>query len=93
MPTFTRTLFGIAPLYKANLTIIFTKDDVKAIIQARAIILEGWRVTPVEPGTGIFPSLTPTTTAVRTPSSLPMTNSPAFLPPTLLQNHYPCQQH
>jgi hypothetical protein len=43
MPTFTRTLFGIAPLCNANLTVIFTKHDVKAINQAGAPILEGWR--------------------------------------------------
>jgi hypothetical protein len=43
MPTFTRTPFGIAPLCNANLTIIFTKHDVKAIDQAGATILEGWR--------------------------------------------------
>jgi hypothetical protein len=43
MPTFTRTLFGIAPLCDANLTVIFTKHDVKAINQAGATILKGWR--------------------------------------------------
>jgi hypothetical protein len=43
MPSFTRTLFGIAPLCDADLTIIFTKHDVKAINQARATILKGWR--------------------------------------------------
>jgi hypothetical protein len=43
MPSFTRILFHIAPLYDANLTIIITKNDVKAINQARATILEGWR--------------------------------------------------
>jgi hypothetical protein len=42
MPTFTRTLFGIAPLCNANLTVIFTKHDVKTINQAGATILEGW---------------------------------------------------
>jgi hypothetical protein len=41
MPTFTRTLFGIAPLCNANLTVIFTKHDIKAINQAGATILEG----------------------------------------------------
>jgi hypothetical protein len=41
MPTFTRTLFGIAPLCEANLTVIFTKHDVKAINQAGVTILEG----------------------------------------------------
>jgi hypothetical protein len=43
MPSFTRTLFGIAPLCGANLTVIFTKHDVKAYNQAGATILEGWR--------------------------------------------------
>ncbi len=43
MPTFTRTLFIIAPLWDANITVIFTKHDIKAINQARATILEGWR--------------------------------------------------
>jgi hypothetical protein len=42
MPTFTRTLFDIAPLCNANLTIIFTKHDIKAINQAGATILKGW---------------------------------------------------
>jgi hypothetical protein len=41
MPTFTRTLFGIAPLCDANLTVIFTKHDVKAINPAGATILKG----------------------------------------------------
>jgi hypothetical protein len=44
MPSFTRTLVGIAPLCKANLlTVIFTKNGVKAINQAGATILKGWR--------------------------------------------------
>jgi hypothetical protein len=43
MPSFTRTLFGIVPLCDADLTVIFTKTDVKAINQARATILKGWR--------------------------------------------------
>jgi hypothetical protein len=42
MPSFTRTLVGIAPLCDANLTVIFTKHDVKAINQAGTTILEGW---------------------------------------------------
>ncbi len=42
MPSFTRTLVGIAPLSNANLTVIFIKHDVKAINQAGATILEGW---------------------------------------------------
>jgi hypothetical protein len=42
MPSFTRTLVGVAPLCDANLTIIFTKHDVKAINQTGATILEGW---------------------------------------------------
>ncbi len=42
MPTFTRTLFGIALFCNANLTVIFTKHDAKAINQAGATILEGW---------------------------------------------------
>jgi hypothetical protein len=41
MPSFTRTLVGIAPLCNANLTVIFTKHDVKAYHQADATILEG----------------------------------------------------
>ncbi len=43
MPSFTRTLVGIAPLCDANLTVIFTNHDVKAINQAGATILEGGR--------------------------------------------------
>jgi hypothetical protein len=41
MPSFTRTLVGIAPLCNADLTVIFTKHDVKAYNQAGATILEG----------------------------------------------------
>jgi hypothetical protein len=43
MPSFTRTLVGIAPLCNPNLTVIFTKHDVKAYGQAGTTILEGWR--------------------------------------------------
>jgi hypothetical protein len=42
MPSFTRIFFGIAPLCYANLTVIFTKNDIKAINQAGATILKGW---------------------------------------------------
>jgi hypothetical protein len=42
MPSFTRTLVRISPLCNANLTVIFTKHEVKAYNQARATILEGW---------------------------------------------------
>jgi hypothetical protein len=42
MPSFTRTVVGIAPLCDADLTVIFTKHDVKAIDQAGATILKGW---------------------------------------------------
>jgi hypothetical protein len=43
MPSFTiRTLGGISSLCNANLTVIFTKHDVKAINQAGATIIEGW---------------------------------------------------
>jgi hypothetical protein len=42
MPSFTKTLAGIAPLCNANLTVIFTKHDVKAYNQAGTTILEGW---------------------------------------------------
>jgi hypothetical protein len=40
MSSFTRTLVGIAPLCDANLTVIFTKHDVKAYDQVGASILE-----------------------------------------------------
>jgi hypothetical protein len=43
MPSFTRTLVSIAPLCDANLTVIFTKHDVKAFNQSGTTILEGWR--------------------------------------------------
>jgi hypothetical protein len=43
MPSFTRTLFGIVPLCDTNLTVIFTKNDIKAINQAGDTILKGWR--------------------------------------------------
>jgi hypothetical protein len=42
MPSFTRSLVGIAPLCNANLTVIFTKHDVKAYDQAGTTLLEGW---------------------------------------------------
>ncbi len=42
MPSFTRTLVGIAPLCDTSLTVIFTKHDVKAYDQAGATILKGW---------------------------------------------------
>jgi hypothetical protein len=42
MPSFTRTLVSIAPLCNADLTVIFTKHDLKAYNQAGATILEGW---------------------------------------------------
>jgi hypothetical protein len=42
MPSFTRTLVGIAPLCDANLPVIFTKHDAKGYDQAGATILEGW---------------------------------------------------
>jgi hypothetical protein len=42
MPSFTRTLVGIAPLCDADLNVIFTKHDDKAINQAGATILKGW---------------------------------------------------
>jgi hypothetical protein len=42
MPSFTRTLVSIAPLCNSNLTVIFTKHDVKAYYQASTTILEGW---------------------------------------------------
>jgi hypothetical protein len=43
MPSFPSTLIGIAPLCKADLTVTFTKHDVKAYDQAGATILEGVR--------------------------------------------------
>jgi hypothetical protein len=43
IPSFTRTLVGIAPLCNANLTVIFSRHDVKAYNQAGATILEDWR--------------------------------------------------
>jgi hypothetical protein len=43
MPSFTKILFGVAPLCDTNLTVIFTKHDIKAINQAGATIIEGWR--------------------------------------------------
>jgi hypothetical protein len=42
MPSFTRTLIGIAPLCNADLSVIFTKHVVKAYNQAGATILERW---------------------------------------------------
>jgi hypothetical protein len=42
MPSFPRTLVGIPPLCDANLTVTFTKQDVKAYKQAGTTILEGW---------------------------------------------------
>jgi hypothetical protein len=42
MPSFTRTLVGIAPLCNANLTVIFTKHDIKAYNQAGATLIKGW---------------------------------------------------
>jgi hypothetical protein len=42
MPSFPRTLVSIAPLCDANLTVTFTKHDVKAYDQAGTTILECW---------------------------------------------------
>jgi hypothetical protein len=53
MPTFTRTLFGIAPHCNANLTVNFTKHDVEAINQAGATVLESWH----DPALGLLASL------------------------------------
>jgi hypothetical protein len=49
MPSFTRTLVGIVPLCDANLSVISTKHDVKAIDQAGATILKGWIIPPPDP--------------------------------------------
>jgi hypothetical protein len=43
MPSFPRTLVGIAPLCDADLTITFPKHNVKAQDQAGATILKGWQ--------------------------------------------------
>jgi hypothetical protein len=43
MPSFTRTLVGIAPLCNTDLNVIFTKNDIKATNQAGATILKRWR--------------------------------------------------
>jgi hypothetical protein len=42
MEDFPRTLFGIAPLCNADLSITFTKHHVKACNQAGSTILKGW---------------------------------------------------
>jgi hypothetical protein len=42
MPSFPRTLVGIALLCNADLTVTFTKHNVKAYNQAGTTILEGW---------------------------------------------------
>jgi hypothetical protein len=42
MPSFPRTLVGIAPLCNANLIVTFTKHNVKAYNQTGTTILEGW---------------------------------------------------
>jgi hypothetical protein len=42
VPPFLRTLVGIAPLCNADLTVTFTKHDIKAYDQAGATILKGW---------------------------------------------------
>ncbi len=54
MPSFTRTVVGVALLCNSNLTVIFTKHDVKAIDQAGATILKGWR-NPGEANNWHFP--------------------------------------
>ncbi len=41
MPSFPRTLVGIAPLCNAILAVIFTNHDIKAYDQAGTTILEG----------------------------------------------------
>ena len=43
MPEFPRTLFGIAPLCDAGLSVTFTKYHVKAYDQAGNVVIEGWR--------------------------------------------------
>jgi hypothetical protein len=43
MPSFPRTLVSITPLCDANLTVTFTKHNVKAYNQAGATIREDWR--------------------------------------------------
>jgi hypothetical protein len=43
MLSFPRNLVGIAPLCDADLTVTFTKHNVKAYNQAGATILKGWR--------------------------------------------------
>jgi hypothetical protein len=42
MPSFPRTLVVMAPLCNANLTVTFTKHDVKTYNQAGTTILEIW---------------------------------------------------
>jgi hypothetical protein len=43
MPSFPRILVGIAPLCEVDLTITFTKHNVKAQDQAGATIIKGWQ--------------------------------------------------
>jgi hypothetical protein len=43
MPSFPRTLVGIAPFCNTDLTVTFTKHNVKAQDQAGATILKGWQ--------------------------------------------------
>jgi hypothetical protein len=54
MSSFPRTLVSIAPLCNVNLTVIFTKHDIKAYDQDGATILEGW-CNPSEANDWHFP--------------------------------------
>jgi hypothetical protein len=91
MPSSTRTLVSIAPLCNTDLTVTFTKHDVKAYNQASATILEGW-CDPGGANDWHFPIVDSDHNSNEDSSPL-MTNSPSFLPPTLLQNLYPRQLH
>jgi hypothetical protein len=88
MPSFTRTLVGIAPLCDANLTVIVTKHDVKAINQAGATILEGW----CDPGGANgwhFPIINSNYNS-NEDSLFPSDDKLTIIsPPTLFQNLYP----
>jgi hypothetical protein len=92
MPSFTRTLIGIAPLYDTNLTVIFTKHDVKAYNQAGTTILEGWR----NPGgaNNWHSPIVYFDYIINEDSLFPSDDKVAIIPsPTLLQNLIPCQPH
>ena len=43
MPTFKNTLIGVGPIYDADCTVVFKKEDVTVLSPKGEPILQGWR--------------------------------------------------